>query len=364
MRQLLAILTVLCLAVSGARAVTSTPAAGRKCVTKFTLAPKVDPASEAKTSVTEKRRKKKVGQPVDVQLARTVHFNVHANRLKLAQRIASRAEVELQRVCRNLTINESILAFRVDIFVWPNRRKYLTHAPDAPPHSAGCTTEQITPQGYRIHRIDLLRNERQDATLDELLKRILPHEISHVMLREYFATQSITQPKAKKTGKNSDATITHRCPLALHEGLAMLAEHGIDNFRVELAAAAIAAKQDTPLSQLLGHNTYNQVPSLPLFYAESYSFAEFLRGRLSDEQFGNFLAELRRGSKVDVAISRAMTLPHEKDFILKLSKAWKKYATLQGKILQSLKPPNTKPKTTTKNNGTAAVTKTPPAQRS
>ncbi|MCD4824474.1 MAG: hypothetical protein K8S55_07695 [Phycisphaerae bacterium] len=362
MRRSLAILTVLCLTVSGARAVTSTPATGSS-VSTFTLAPKAAPASKAKTSAIEKNRKKKIGQPADAQPVKTVHFNVHANRLKLARRIANRAEAELQRVCENLTINESILASRVDIFIWPNRRQYLTYAPDAPPHSTGCTTEQITPEGYRIHRIDLLRNERQDATLGELLKRILPHEICHIMLREYFAAQPVAPPKTKKTGKSGDAT-TPRCPLALHEGLAMLAERGVDNFRVELAAAAIAAKQDTPLPKLLGHDTYNQVSSLALFYAESYSFAEFLRGKLSDEQFSDFLAELRRGSKMDVAISRAMALPHEKDFLLKLSKAWKKYAALQGKILRSLKKSETKPKTATKNSNTAAVTKTPPAQRS
>jgi hypothetical protein len=283
-----------------------------------------------------------------VEVVTSPHFRVHCANRELGDILAGQAELDLRRIRESLIVEKVDLPYIVDIHVWPDPQKYLAEAPHASTDSVGCASEVHTDDGPPTQRIDLLHRSDDNVFLTNLLQRVLPHEICHIVLREYMR-----QGRPQNSGDRANGD---PCPLALHEGLAMLAENRTDEDRIRLAALAACANTETPLLQiqkLLSRQRYNQTTDdkKAIFYAASYSFAEFLRGRLNDEQFGEFLAHVRRGCSVPVAIQRAMYLPHNKKFPKELAKAWKQYAILQGQILQTLEQA-----------GDAPAKKTPPQQ--
>ena len=156
----------------------------------------------------------------------------------------------------------------------------------------------------------------QDVDIDvNMLDRILPHEICHLVLAERFG----------------DA----HCPLPLNEGLAMMAETTLHNDRIRLAAAALASHRKIPLRRLLAA-TRVQADDAAVFYAESHSLVSFLHARLTARQFRDLLANLKDGCPFGDALQRALYLPPDEDFLPRLADAWAAEAIRQGQFLKAL----------------------------
>ncbi len=166
-----------------------------------------------------------------------------------------------------------------------------------------------------VRRIDLTQlNDRRQFDV-AMLDRVLPHEVCHLVLAEYFG----------------DAW----CPLPINEGLAMMAEAAPENDRILLASAVLTSNKKISLRELLAADRIKP-DQAPAFYAESHSLISYLHHRLTAKQFRDLLANVKDGSHFSEALQQALFLPHDEKFLAKFSEAWQADAIRQGQFLRAL----------------------------
>jgi hypothetical protein len=244
------------------------------------------------------------------------YFRVRADSESLARQVVDTAANSLQTIRQHL-LPEADLTATVDIYVWSDAEEYHSRAPHAPVHSSACAISTVDEAGQRVHRIDLLHDAAQSG--QKMFTARLPHELTHVLQEEYF-----------RPARGQDLDV----PLAIQEGLSIMAEQGDKSHHVQLAGTALAGPRAIPLQQLLLLRRYDQAETPALFYAESYSFMEFLRGKMTRGQYGDFLGHLRSGEPVDEAVRLALAMPQSENFLQRLDVAWRNYAILQNQLLQ------------------------------
>lgn len=149
----------------------------------------------------------------------------------------------------------------------------------------------------------------------EMLDRVLPHEMCHLVLAELFGEAV--------------------CPLALGEGLAMLAEASVDNSRIVLAGTAMTGEGKIPLARLLLMERFAK-DEAAVFYAEAFSFADYLQSRMTRRQFREMLDHVKAGRPLDEAIQRALYVPCDEALLGKLARAWEAEAIKQSQFLRAL----------------------------
>lgn len=248
-----------------------------------------------------------------LHIASSAHFVIHTRNPALARLLATEAETALERI-RLVLLGEQEYPHTVDIHVWADRKQFLTHAADAPEWSGAAFRFSVR-NGLATRRIDLTQLDQSGRFDTIMLDRILPHELCHLLLREYLG----------------DAT----CPLLIDEGLAMLVEWEMDNDRVLLGSAAAEGAAGASLDELLVRQK-DEISEPRLFYAAAFSFTEFLHSRLTGEQFRTFLAQVKNGCTVAESLQRALYLPHRKNFLAELHAAWKNHAAAQAQYLREL----------------------------
>ena len=241
------------------------------------------------------------------------HFIVKARNPGLAKLVAVEAEVALDRICRVILAGQAY-PHSVTINVWADHDTYRSHATDAPEWSGGSFSFAMR-DGTATRRIDLTQRDAEGRFAPIMIDRVLPHEMCHLVLREYFG----------------DAA----CPLFLNEGLAMMAEYVPETRRIELAGHAIAGKAKISLEELLLHRRYS-LRSPGVFYAESFSFIEFLHSRMTNEQFRSFLENVKAGCTVSDALQRSLYVPATESFLASLASAWEDHAVEQAQYVRAL----------------------------
>ena len=241
------------------------------------------------------------------------HFIVRANNAKLARLIAVEAEVALDRICRVILAGQDY-PHSVTINVWPDAKTFRANATDAPEWAGGGFSYSCE-NGLITRRIDLTQRDAKGKFATVMLDRVLPHEMCHLVVKELFG----------------DA----RCPLFLNEGLAMMAESSVENSRIRLAGRIVAGKAKRHLLDMFTAEQYN-VSEPIVFYAESYSFVEFLHGRLSQSQFRDFLGNVQEGCTVSDAIQRSLYIPADDAFTTELASAWEDHAVAQSQYIEAL----------------------------
>ena len=249
----------------------------------------------------------------DWQVARSTHFNIRTRNATLTRLLAVEAEAFLERI-RSLLLGPRAYPHKVDLYVWVNREDFLAHA-EAASQWSGAAFSFCVKDGVAVRRIDLTQLDESGRFAIAMLDRTLPHELCHLLLREYFG----------------DAPY----PLFLNEGLAMMAEWQVDNGRLLLAAAALAGEAKIPLQALVAYQRAD-LANPAVFYAEAFSFTEFLHGSLTSGQFRAFLEQVKNGCGVIEALQRALYLPQSEDFLATLQAAWENYAIAQGQYLRAL----------------------------
>ncbi|MBS3733999.1 MAG: hypothetical protein KGY99_03635 [Phycisphaerae bacterium] len=247
----------------------------------------------------------------------TDHFVIRSRNYDLSKLLGAEAEAALRRICQDL-LDGRAFPHSVDIYVWRDRREYLNNASALAPEWSDGSFSVMHDDGLVTWRIDLTQLDADGGFSTRMLDRVLPHELCHLVLKDLFG----------------DAP----CPLAVNEGVAMLAEARCDPQRLVLAGAAVAGRRGIPLAKLLILPAEQVDGNEDLFYAEALSFLEFLRGRMTGGEFRGFLEHIKSGSTVPEAVERAMGIPADNDAPLMpaLTTAWEDYAIAQSQMLRAL----------------------------
>jgi len=280
----------------------------RRC--KLARTPRPTPVSRL---LTKEQREALADVEARQYIESTEHFVVRAFNARLAKMVAEQAEVALARICESILSGQDY-PHSVSIYVWPDIAEYGKHAVSAAEWSGGSFS--LRHEGDRIaRRIDLTQRDRAGRFNVIMLDRVLPHEMCHLVLAEFFG----------------DA----HCPLALNEGLAMMAEAEVDNSRVLLAGAALVNGGGILLEDLL---LIERCPSdnVAVFYAEAFSLTCFLHSRLTRQQFREMLHHIKVGCPLDEAILRALYVPPDEPFLRHLAQAWKNEAIRQSQFLRAV----------------------------
>jgi hypothetical protein len=257
---------------------------------------------------------RKLGEAHDRTYAESSeHFIVKARNPHLARILVAEAEVALDRICRVILAGQEY-PHSVTIDVWLDHADYHAHAEDAPEWAGGSFRFAVD-NGVTTRQIDLTQRDEKGRFAAIMLDRVLPHEMCHLVLQEYFG----------------DAA----CPLFLNEGLAMMAESEVDTRRVELAGKTIAGKARICLESLFVCRRYD-IEEPADFYAESFSFVEFLHGRMTPRQFRTFLEHVKGGCPIADALQRSLYVPASESFLPALASAWEDHAIEQAQYLEAL----------------------------
>ncbi len=274
--------------------------------------PPQTPAPPSKRLDAEQRER--LGEVHDRQYVESSeHFVVRARNPELAKLVAGEAEVALDRICHVILAGQDY-PHTVTIRIWADHDSYRAHATDAPEWSGG-SFRLISNDGILNRRIDLTQRNVEGEFATIMVDRVLPHEMCHLVLQEFFG----------------DAT----CPLFLNEGLAMMAESSADTGRVELAGKTVAGRARTSLEALLVARRYN-MDEPRSFYAMSFSFVEFLHGRMTPRQFREFLLHVKGGCTVADALQRSLYLPARDGFLPAVASAWEDHAVEQSQFVEAL----------------------------
>jgi len=229
---------------------------------------------------------------------KSTHFIVHytAAPENFTSRLTEQAEDFYNRIADELGFR------RFDFWLWDNRAHIYIYnntseyqkATGQPGWSAGCANIQAK----TVYTF-------MDAP--QFFESILPHEMGHIIFREFV-------------GFNNYAI-----PLWLDEGVASYEERLKRTQAAAIIKKAIAAGSCMDLKQLSAFNPQlsRDTDAVSVFYAESVSIVEFLVKKYGSDNFISFCQQLRDKKDLQRAISSVY--PFEK--IEDLDKAWQKYLT-------------------------------------
>ena len=243
------------------------------------------------------------------------HFVVQSHNSALSKLVVDLAEQALRRITA-VVMPPVEYPHSVQISIYTSREQYRQKARHHRHWSGGRFELSIDRDGFAHRTIHLVQFDDAGQFDTQLLDRILPHELCHLVLTEWFGDS--------------------HCPLYLQEGLAMLAEYGDHGERILRAGAAVAAGETIRLGRLTAAEEYDR-QGLDLFYAQTYSFMAFLHERLTARQFSDLLGHIKTGCTLRDALHRALLLPYSDRFMQQLEKAWQEEALAQGQFLSSLK---------------------------
>jgi hypothetical protein len=283
----------------------------RQCKRQLNPPPAAKPLS---ATITDEQRRKLSQVESEPYTESTEHFVVVANNDELAKLVGRQAEQALGRICGSI-LGGQAYPHTVSIYVWADSEEYARNATGGTDWAGGSFSLRQEEDGAVTRRIDLTQLDKDRSFDVKMIDRVLPHEMCHLVLMEFYG------------GAPN--------PLALNEGLAMLAEAEIDNGRVLLAGVAISSDRKIPLEGLLLVEQCAR-PQAEVFYAESYSFATFLRLRMTGRQFREMLLNIKEGGCVEDAIQRALYVPANEAFLARLAEAWEEQAIQQSQFLQAL----------------------------
>ncbi len=233
------------------------------------------------------------------QTAKSTHFIVYYDKAPqdFLNRLISRAEDYYDKIANDLGFR------RYDFWLWDDRAKiYIYNDINAYRSATGQPSWSIG-----VSYVTRQKEKVICTFLDEkgFFDTILPHEMGHIIFREFV-------------GFNNSAI-----PLWLDEGVASYQETG------KRALAALAAKKaikDNSFMNLEALSNFNPYlaadeASVALFYFESLSVVDFLINRFGSERFVLFCQVLR--DKKD--LSSALVYSYSFRDIRDLDRAWQEY---------------------------------------
>ncbi|HUW58586.1 MAG TPA: CDC27 family protein [Planctomycetota bacterium] len=256
---------------------------------------------------------------------RTQHFMVQAKNRALCDEAAKEAERHLGRIMR-VFLEGREWPHTITIRIHKNHPEYVIEA-GTPQWSGGGYSVRSYDTGQTLRRIDLFALDKDGKYIAELLTKTLPHEMTHVVLHEYFGERTF-----------------RGLPLAINEGLAMYVEEGTAVRYERQLADAVKKGVYYKLPELFQMQRYP--PNVGLFYAQAASATRYLIENMTAEQFQSFLAQIRKGNDVNSSLQSA--LGRTGDLLTAMQEHWvdmlKKKADEYAKTPPEKKPTPEKPK--------------------
>lgn len=241
-------------------------------------------------------------------------FVVYARNAALAQLVAVQAEQALERVRQTLRL-EQPYPHGIEIRIHPTAEILREQVAEADNLLRGAFVLDLSPPGPARRVVHLAQLDAGGQFDPALLDRVLPHELSHLVVAEWFGEG--------------------RCPLYLDEGLAMLSEHGDAGERLLLAGAAAATGEAMSLDHLLNREQFRPHEQ-SLFYAQAFSFVLYLREHVTSQQFASLLERVHAGYPLAEALQRTLCLAPYEGFLADLESAWRADAIAQAQYLNAL----------------------------
>jgi hypothetical protein len=215
---------------------------------------------------------------IDLETANCI---VYYKNTEQAKQLAKRVEDTLKRVTEQLEYTG--LDWHKDkckVFVFDDAEAW-----DEFVKGSGATTEWASGFAYGPLREIYLHAGDGDRMLDT----VLPHELTHVIHREYVRED------------------THLA-LWLLEGLACANEFSGKENRFGLVRSALASNRLIPLSRLTAFRSYPRGEALSLFYAESLTLVEFILERFGHKGLAELHKKLRSIEEFDKLVQRALKM--------------------------------------------------------
>ncbi len=224
------------------------------------------------------------------------HFDVYATNEKLAEVIAEHSEIYLAFMSEHLFGNRA-WPHRIPIKCYATFDDYVSVG-GAPPGTGGVTSYSphlgTTFQVLFFHRTEIEeevgRRRKRDVPFKYSVESVLPHELTHVMINEFFGGQKV--------------------PQWLHEAVAGRMELTRDHY-LEAArlARAVVAGEHFRFRDLFEQEGY---PSsrIGLFYEQSAIIVLYLF-EAGPEAMYAFFSELAQQKTHDEALSAALGIPVE-----------------------------------------------------
>lgn len=214
------------------------------------------------------------------------HFIVYYNRNSdrhVAETVLRRAEDYYRR------IGEEIGYTRYSNFwTWEERVKIVLFADQA---SYVKTTGQPDWSVGYANRDTQLFESRSIVSYNQqsgFYESILPHEISHLILRDFIGEE---------------------IPVWFDEGVAQLQEADKSEIAQQMMSILAKRGQTVPLDTLVRWNIRKEQDQMKIkvFYAESLSVVEFLIGQYGSQDFGRLCRQMRDGKNFEEALRSVYT---------------------------------------------------------
>lgn len=172
---------------------------------------------------------------------------------------------------------------KCQIVLHPNLESYVGACGPGSEHTVGSSSIKTEDNHVAGRRIDLLGGDRTD-----FLTASLPHELTHVILRDRFTS--------------------HMMPRWADEGAAILADTDAKQGR-HFHDLELALRQHTTFdaARLLSMDDYPRPEQVGVFYGESASLAEFLVSRGRPATFVDFI-ELASAKGYDAALRQCYSI--------------------------------------------------------
>jgi len=225
--------------------------------------------------------------------AKGTHFIVYYNQADptFIEKLITKAEEHYDKIADDLGFR------RYNFWLWDKRAKIYVYN-DARGYQAA-TGEPEWSMGATISRSKVIHTF---LGAQGFFERILPHELGHIIFREFV-------------GFNNRAI-----PLWLDEGVASHQEQKTSSLNRALVKEAIKKGTCMDLKQLASFNPHSSGDNnkVSLFYAESVSIVDYLIREFGRENFVFFCQNLRDKEDLEQALRRVYPF----DSLEKLDRAW------------------------------------------
>lgn len=255
-------------------------------LTNYPTTKMVPKAREQLQSVAKEDAIQKEIKKIEKKLSRTKtqNFIVFAPDKKLSQALAQKAEQKRGEIIQKLgfSIFPSWEKEPARIYVYATREDFLKYSPTE--EWSGGWTQQVLQEDTSGNKQIVDRTVSTYADVHGLQDSVLPHEVAHLVFREFFGFSS-------------------NLPKWIDEGVAVWME---DKKHVKvgyLAQASKLASKSIPFDQFLFLNHYPSEPAL--FYAQAYSLVNFMVTRYGSDRFIKFIKELSLQKPLALSLDKA-----------------------------------------------------------
>jgi len=232
------------------------------------------------------------------------HFIIYYQNAKSerwAKRVLRKAERYYERIADNIGYarykNFWTWDDRVKIFVFPDQGSFMKYT-GAPAWSIGGAIRDR----HSLNKRQIITFRQESGFLDG----VLPHEISHLMIRDFIGV---------------DKTI----PMWFDEGVAQLQEEQKVRQANGYMRSLVQRDMYLPLNTLNTYDVRSEVNphAVALFYAQSVSIVNFLIKKHGVQKFSNLCSLMREGKPFHKALSQAYT--NSISDLNDLEKKWLRY---------------------------------------